>query len=169
MWPDENRVSALDPVVWSNVYTQNREKGDDSMESQTTGRRLTIGKVARRSGVGVETVRLYERKGLVPVPIRTESGYRQYPEEAVSRILFIKRAKELGFTLKEIKELLSLGRQPGASCADVRSRAEAKMTDIEEKIRTLEKMKTALVGLTRTCSSDGPVSECPILDALDCE
>ena len=139
------------------------------MKAQTTTQRMTIGKVAGRSGVGVETVRFYERNGLIPEPMRSESGYRQYPEQIVSRILFIRRAKELGFTLREIKELLSLRPQPDAGCADVRSRAEAKITDIEEKIRRLEMMKAALVDLTKTCSSDGPVSECPILNALDHE
>lgn len=139
------------------------------MKPQTSSHTLTIGKVASRSGVGVETVRFYERNGLIPEPMRTESGYRQYSEQIVSRILFIRRAKDLGFTLREIKELLSLRLKPDAGCADVRSRAEAKITDIEEKIHRLEMMKAALVSLTKTCSSDGPVSECPILDALDHE
>jgi MerR family mercuric resistance operon transcriptional regulator len=137
------------------------------VKDAATNPRMTIGKVARRSGVGVETVRFYERNGLIPEPMRTDSGYRQYPEEIVSRILFIRRAKELGFTLKEIKELLSLRFQPDARCADVRARAKAKIADIEEKIRTLESMKAALARLTISCRSDGPVSECPILDALD--
>ncbi|MDQ7784764.1 MAG: heavy metal-responsive transcriptional regulator [Desulfomonilaceae bacterium] len=137
------------------------------MNDATTKSRMTIGKVARRSGVGVETVRFYERNGLIPEPMRTDSGYRQYPEGIVSRILFIRRAKDLGFTLKEIKELLSLRFQPGARCADVRAQAEAKIAEMEEKIRTLESMKAALVRLTMSCRSDGPVSECPILEALD--
>lgn len=139
------------------------------MDARKAGQKMTIGKVARRSGVGVETVRFYERNGLIPEPMRSESGYRQYSEQIVSRIRFIRRAKELGFTLREIKELLSLRLQPEASCADVRSRAEAKICDIEEKIRTLERMKATLIRLTQSCSNDGPVSECPILDALDHE
>ncbi len=137
------------------------------MTDATVDARMTIGKVARRSGVGVETVRFYERNGLIPEPMRTDSGYRQYSEGTVSRIRFIRRAKDLGFTLREIKELLSLRFQPGARCADVRAHAEAKIADIEEKIRTLQSMKAALVRLTMTCQSDGPVSECPILEALD--
>ena len=128
---------------------------------------LTIGQVAERSGVGVETVRFYEREGLIPKPDRSSSGYRQFDDEAIARLHFIKRAKELGFTLNEIKELLSLRLDATTSCADVRSRAEAKIADIDEKIRTLRRMKTALKKLTSECSGDGAASECSILDALD--
>ncbi len=128
---------------------------------------LTIGKVARRASVGVETVRFYEREGLIEEPPRRESGYRQYPEETVSRIRFIRRAKELGFSLKEIKELLALRIDPEASCEDIRQRAEAKIADIEEKVRTLRRMKKALVKLTAACNGRAPVSECPILEALE--
>ncbi|MDK1031917.1 MAG: heavy metal-responsive transcriptional regulator, partial [Planctomycetia bacterium] len=116
---------------------------------------LTIGKVAHHAGVGVETIRFYEREGLIEEPPRRQSGYRQYPEEAVSRIRFIRRAKELGFSLKEIKELLSLRASPRARCADVRKRAEAKINDIEQKVRTLQRMKKALVKLTVACSGRG--------------
>ena len=128
---------------------------------------LTIGKVAHLGGVGVETVRFYEREGLIEEPPRTESGYRQYPQETVSRIHFIKRAKELGFSLREIKELLALRIDPEMSCEDIRQRAEAKIADIEEKVRTLRRMKKALAKLTAACSGRAPVSECPILEALE--
>ena len=128
---------------------------------------MTIGKVARQAGVGVETVRFYEREGLIEEPPRRESGYRQYPSETVCRIRFIRRAKELGFTLKEIKELLSLRASPKSRCADVRKRAEAKIDDIEQKVRALERMKEALLKLTAACSGRGPVTDCPILDALE--
>lgn len=130
-------------------------------------RPLTIGQVARQAGVGVETVRFYERKGLLNEPARRPSGYRQYEEDVVARLRFIRRAKELGFTLNEIKELLSLRLDPSTSCADVKSRAQAKIADIEERIRTLQRMKKALADLTKACSGRGPISECPILDALD--
>ena len=130
---------------------------------------LTIGQLAERGGVGVETVRFYERAGLIEKPSRTASGYRQYDEETVARLRFIRQAKELGFSLGEIKELLSLRCNPAATSGDVKSRAEAKIADIEEKIRTLQRMKKALVKLTRTCSGDGSISECPILDALEPE
>lgn len=128
---------------------------------------LTIGKVARRAGVGVETVRFYEREGLIEEPPRRESGYRQYPKETISRLRFIKRAKELGFTLKEIKELLALRIAPETTCEDIRRRAEAKIGDIEAKIRTLKRMKEALMKLTVACSGRRPVSECPILEAIE--
>lgn len=128
---------------------------------------LTIGQVAHRSGVAIETVRFYEREGLLAKPERSASGYRQFDEEAIVRLQFIQRAKELGFTLNEIKELLSLRVDPDSSCEDVRARAEVKIADIEEKIRTLQRMKKALVRLTQKCSEKGGGSECPILAALD--
>jgi MerR family copper efflux transcriptional regulator len=129
-------------------------------------RPLTIGQVARRAGVGIETVRFYEREGLLEEPARRDSGYRQYEEDVVARLRFIKRSKELGFSLKEIKELLALRVDPTTTCAEVKSRAEAKIADIEEKINTLQRMKKALKKLTQTCSGQGPTSECPILEAL---
>ena len=128
---------------------------------------LTIGQLAKRADVGVETVRFYERKALLAEPDRRPSGYRQYDEEVVDRLRFIKRAKELGFTLNEIKELLSLRIDPSTTCADVKSRAEEKIGDIQAKIRTLQGMKKALVKLTKACSGRGGTSECPILEALD--
>jgi len=128
---------------------------------------LTIGQVAKHSGIGLETLRFYERKGLIEEPPRTDSGYRQYPEDVVGRIRFIKRAKELGFSLKEISELLSLRVDPGTTCADVRKQTELKLTDVEEKIRALRRIKTALKKLAASCVGTGPTSECPILEALD--
>lgn len=128
---------------------------------------LTIGQLAKSAGVGVETVRFYERKGLLAEPNRRPSGYRQYGEEVVNRLRFIKRAKELGFTLSEIKDLLSLRLDPTTTCADVKQRAEEKIDDIEAKIRTLRRMKNALMKVTKACSGRGGTSECPILEALD--
>ena len=128
---------------------------------------LTIGRVARLAGVGVETVRFYERKGLIPKPPRKHSGYRQYPEDAVTRIRFIRWAKDLGFTLKEIGVLLALRLDPRATSRDVRTRAKAKIADIDEKFRTLQRMKKALAGLEAACSGRASVSDCPILEALE--
>jgi MerR family copper efflux transcriptional regulator len=128
---------------------------------------LTIGKVARRAGVGVETVRFYQREGLIEEPPRPESGWRHYPEEVVSRLRFIRRAQDLGFSLKEIDELISLQLDPAADRGDVKARAEAKITEIEEKIRDLSRMKDALVRLSGACSGEGSIQECPILEALD--
>jgi len=129
--------------------------------------RLTIGGVARMAGVNIETVRYYERRGLIPRPPRSESGYRLYSENTIKLIRFIRHAKELGFSLREIKELLSLRVTEGVSCAQVRSRAEAKIVEIEGRIQSLKKMKNALLKLTKECSGRGPVSECPILEALE--
>jgi MerR family mercuric resistance operon transcriptional regulator len=130
---------------------------------------LTIGQVARQAQVGVETVRFYERQGLLEEPNRRESGYREYPEAVVSRLRFIKRAKELGFSLKEIKELLALRVDPETTCREVKEQAKGKIADIEAKIESLTRMKEALVKLTAVCRGRGPTSECPILDALDME
>ena len=126
-----------------------------------------IGKVARRADVGIETIRFYEREGLIDEPPRGSSGYRHYPGSVVPRLLFIKQAKSLGFTLREIKELLSLRLDPETTCADVKQRTEVKIGDIEEKICSLQRMKKALVKLTESCSGSGPAADCPILDALD--
>lgn len=128
---------------------------------------FTIGQVAREAGVGVETVRFYEREGLIERPSRRASGYRQFDEAVVDRLRFIREAKVLGFTLNEIKELLSLKLDPASSCADVKDRAEVKIANIKEKIRTLQRMKRALVKLTKACSGDGPTSECPILESMN--
>ena len=128
---------------------------------------LTIGEVAKRAGVHVETLRYYERRGLIEEPPRTSSNYRMYPLESVRRIRFIKRAQELGFSLEEIGELLSLRATPKAHCGDVRRRAEAKLDDIDEKMRDLRRMKKALSSLVVQCSGRGPISECPILEAID--
>jgi MerR family mercuric resistance operon transcriptional regulator len=130
---------------------------------------LTIGRLARAVGVNLETVRFYERRGLLPKPPRSGSGYRLFPVEAKRHLRFIRRAQELGFSLGEIQELLSLRVAPAARSADVRRRAQAKITDIEAKIRSLQSMKKALRELTQTCSGCGPVRDCPILESLDAE
>ena len=128
---------------------------------------LTIGKVAKAAGLGVETVRFYERQGLIAEPARSESGYRQYRPEAIRRLRFIVRAKALGFTLQEIGDLLDLRAMPESGCADVQARAEAKIADIEERIAQLDAMKRALGELVVQGRGEGPLSDCPILDALD--
>jgi MerR family mercuric resistance operon transcriptional regulator len=128
---------------------------------------MTIGTVARLAGVGVETVRFYERAGLIEGPQPPQFGYRQYPPDVVKRIQFIRRAKEVGFSLKEIHTLLALRLAPGTTCSDVRRQAEAKITEIEGKIADLARMKHALIQVAGLCSGAGPLSDCPILDALD--
>ncbi len=128
---------------------------------------LTIGKVAKQAGVGVETIRFYERQGLLEEPPRNDSGYRQYASEAIQKLRFIIKAKRLGFSLQEIGELFTLRQKQDATCGDVRTQAEEKIKNIEEKIRDLSRMKEALVELTCQCSDNGPVNECPILTALE--
>ena len=128
---------------------------------------LTIGQVAKRAGVNIETVRYYERQGLIPEPSRRASGYRQYSADFVKRIQFIKRAQTLGFSLKEITELLELRIEPDTACDEVRSRAEQKVESIEEKIQTLARMKQVLDELIVACNRRGVTSECPILTTLD--
>lgn len=128
---------------------------------------MTIGEVAKAAEIGVETVRFYEREGLIAEPPRRRSGYRQYPPDTVRRVRFIRRAKELGFTLTEIGELLELRVDPTKSCADVRTLARAKMADIEAKMLDLARIQAALAELVRTCRGKGATSDCPILDALD--
>jgi MerR family copper efflux transcriptional regulator len=130
---------------------------------------LTIGHLAKEAGVNLETVRYYERRGLIPKPPRSLSGYRLYPAEAVRRLRFVQRAKELGFSLREIKELLSLRVSPGVNRAAIQLKTEAKIADIKTKIQCLESMEKTLRKLTKACGGCGPVSECPILESLDRE
>ena len=128
---------------------------------------LTIGALARRAGVGVETVRFYERRGLVRRPARPRAGYRAYPEEAIARIRFIRNAQALGFTLQEVKDLLALRVTAGTSCAAVRSRATAKVADVKRRLAELERIRKALERLVAVCPGRGALANCTILDALD--
>ena len=128
---------------------------------------LTIGRIARDAGTGVETIRFYERQGLLAKPARTISGYRSYSPEVIRRLRFIRQAKALGFSLSEIKELLALRVTPGRSCSDVRQHAREKIAEIDRKITSLARMKRALEKLAAACSGKGPASACPILDALE--
>ena len=130
---------------------------------------LTIGALARQVGVGVETVRFYERRGLVRRPVRPRSGYRVYPEDAVARIRFIRNAQALGFTLQEVKELLALRVTAGTSCAAVRSRAFAKAADVRRRLADLDRIRLALDKLVAVCPGRGGLANCSILEALDSE
>ena len=129
-------------------------------------RTISIGQLARAAGVGVETVRFYERKGLLDAPPRKDSGYRQYDGEAVERLKFIRRAQQVGFTLKEIQELLALRDDPDARRADVRDRAGRKIADIDAKVRDLLAVRASLAALVASCEGDGPAADCPIITAL---
>lgn len=128
---------------------------------------LKIGELAERGKVNLQTIRYYERERLLPEPPRLISGYRVYQDNAVRRVRFIKRAQEIGFSLAEIRELLSLRVDTHRESAEVRSLAQAKIAEIEGKIRTLKAMKRALHRLTERCSGRGPASECPILESID--
>lgn len=137
------------------------------MNSKRAVETLTISRLARLGGVNLETVRYYEREGLLPRAPRTRSGYRIFPKDTAQRLRFIKRAQQLGFSLDEIRDLLALRVQQGTGRDQIRARAEAKLSDIEQKIQTLTAMKRALAQLTKQCSGCGPISECPILESLD--
>ncbi len=128
---------------------------------------MTIGEVAERAGVNVQTVRYYERRGLLSEPPRSQSGYRQYKPEVVTRIQFIKRAQLLGFSLIEIIELLSLRVSSGTNCDEVLRKAEAKRQEIDRKIVALDEMRRSLDRLIRACESREPTEECPILARLE--
>ena len=128
---------------------------------------LTIGQSARQAGVHIETIRYYERRGLLPEPPRTESGYRLYGADSVARLRFIKQAQALGFTLEEIGELLALRVDAETSCDQVRHRAERKAADVAEKIRSLQAIQAALMELIAACTQGGPEGECPFLTSLE--
>ena len=127
---------------------------------------MTIGQVARATRIGVDAVRFYEREGLIDKPGRTPTGYRNYRPEVVARLRFIQQAKKLGFSLSEIKGLLALRITPGKSCADVKARADEKIADVDRLITSLKRIRQALAKLASACSGNGPVSQCPILEAL---
>ncbi len=130
---------------------------------------MTSGQLARAAQVSVETLRYYERQGLLSAPARRESGYRQYTGEDLAAVRFIRRAQGLGFSLKEIAGLLALRVDGGTSCAEVRARAGAKLADVEARIADLGRIRAALARLVDACAGEGPIGDCPILDALQGE
>ena len=127
---------------------------------------FTIGTLAKRAGVHVQTVRYYERIGILPKPSRAKGGYRSYRSDAVARLQFIRHAARLGFTLTETKELLALRARQGAPCRTVRTRAEEKLATIERKLAELQELRDAVALLVRTCSGNTAVEHCSILAAL---
>ena len=128
---------------------------------------LTTGRLAALAGINIETVRFYERSGLIAEPKRTASNYRQYPQSDVARLRFIKRAQELGFSLKEIAELLSLRATPSRSRSRVKRLTEEKLGIIDCKIRDLQRMRKSLASISAACDGHGPVADCPIIHALE--
>lgn len=128
---------------------------------------MTIGQVAKQTGISTDAIRLYERNGLLKEPERTRSGYRCYRQADIRRIVFIKRAKAMGFTLKEIKELLSIQRTSKHTCDDVKEQATIKLKNVHYKIHELKHMEEALQTLIQCCEDHTEDQECPILDALE--
>lgn len=128
---------------------------------------LTIGAAARVAGVNVETIRFYERRGLVAQPLKPKEGYREYSPETVSRIRFIRKAQEIGFSLREIEELLSLRADPNADCGDVRAKARVKLEVVNQKIAELERVRAALNEVISACPGRGALRACSILEALE--
>ncbi len=128
--------------------------------------KFTIGKLAISGGVGVETIRFYERKGLIKQP-QKNGGYREYPKEYISRVQFLKKSQELGFTLKEAKELLDLKLVSHTRCSDVLFKTERKIDEIDQKIRYLKKMKRSLKNLANCCEDKSiPLNDCSVLDGF---
>lgn len=127
---------------------------------------LRTGEVAKLAGVNVETLRFYERLGILPEPPRRASGYREYPPETVNLIRFVKRAQELGFSLREVQELLDLRNAPRQATGKVPRLVQAKIDEIDHKIRDLEAMRHALQDLLCACQSKQPRSACPIIESL---
>lgn len=128
---------------------------------------LTIGKLARTAGVGVETIRFYERINLIDEPPRSPTGYRQYSQDAVGRLRFIRSAKRVGFSLQEIRELLELKSSAGTSASAVREIATKRISEIGDRIAELREIRRALRETTERCDGEGSTGACVILAALD--
>ncbi|HSG46555.1 MAG TPA: heavy metal-responsive transcriptional regulator [Longimicrobiales bacterium] len=128
---------------------------------------MRIGELAEMAGVGVQTVRYYERRGLLPEPSREESGYRKYADGDLARLRFIVKAKSLGFTLSEIRDLLALRVDPGSTADDVRRRAQSKLDGVDARLRDLGRIRDALSRLVETCQAHGDAEECALLHALE--
>ena len=130
---------------------------------------MRIGKIAKQVGITVETIRFYEKQGLIESPGRNESGYRDYTKDVVQHLSFIKKTKELGFSLKEIRELILLQSTPNSTCSEVKEQAEAKIIDVKRKIEDLKRIKNVLTKLVSACPGQGPLSRCPIIGSVNIE
>ncbi len=127
---------------------------------------MKIGTLAKRADVAIDTVRYYERQGLLPAPVRLASGYRDYDSDDVSRLRFIRRAKALGFTLAEIAELLALSARREGDMAGMKAAAQQKLLDVDAKLAELQRIRKGLTELVASCPGHGALEHCPILDAL---
>ena len=127
---------------------------------------MKIGELARQADVAIDTVRYYERLGLLPPPLRETSGYRRYQPDDVGRLRFIRRAKALGFTLDEIRALLELSSRRMDDMAGMKAAAIQKLADVEAKVAELNRMRAGLQALVASCPGHGALNQCPILNAL---
>jgi Hg(II)-responsive transcriptional regulator len=130
-------------------------------------KRLTSGALAKAASVNVQTIRYYERIGLLEAPARQSSGYRMFDTNAVNRLLFIKRAQDLGFTLDEVRELLALRISSAQSRSKVRGKARQKIQAIQGKIESLQKLQATLEELLHECERESKSGPCPILEKLE--
>ena len=129
-------------------------------------RALRSGELAKRAGVGVETLRFYERCGLLAEPVRTPTGYRQYSEDQVERVRFIRRARDLAFSIAEIRHFFELSRKPGTECVEFCDAVDAKLDELQERIRELTAKRRALERMRRECTECVPIEECFVLNRL---
>ena len=136
------------------------------MNLPETKKEMKIGELATRSGLSVDTIRFYEKQGLLPSPRRSASNYRLYSSDAPRRLVFIRKARDLGFTLQEIGQLLRLSEDRHAGAADVKDRAMAKLDDLDRRIAEMKAMRESLQRLVGACSGLGDTDHCPILAAL---
>ena len=136
------------------------------LASTKPDRLMKIGELSALSGLSIDTIRFYEKQGLIPPPRRTDTNYRMYDADTPRRLIFIRKARDLGFTLQEIGQLLALSEDGHAGAGDVKERAQAKLRDLDRKISEMKAMRLSLEKLVSTCSGDGPSYECPILAAL---
>lgn len=128
---------------------------------------LSIGQIAKATGVSVEAIRFYEKRGLIATPQRTSAGYRQYPPETIKRVRFILHAKDAGFTLAEIADLLALRQSSSDSCAKIKQRAQAKLDDVDSRLNDLHLVRGALSNLIAKCDGMEQMGECPIIETLE--
>jgi MerR family copper efflux transcriptional regulator len=164
----EKRLDQVEGITRAEAsyVTQSATVTFQGQETKLSNKAMTIGQLASLCGVGVETIRYYEREGLLEQPARAGSGYRHYPQEIISKLNFIKRAKDLGFTLKEIKELLVLRIAPDTVCPEVKQQAEVKLEAIEQKIKDLQSLKIALSALVLACAENRLTFQCPIIEFM---
>ncbi|WP_460001753.1 Hg(II)-responsive transcriptional regulator [Paradesulfitobacterium aromaticivorans] len=127
---------------------------------------MTRGELAKNAGVNIDTIRYYEKLGLIPEQLRTKSGYRVFTPEMVERIRFIKRSQDLGFTLSEIKKLLTMAESGSYGCREVREFTSQKIKEIEQKIRDLQNIKNVLQDLSSKCCDEWAIEHCPIIESL---